>query len=132
MIEQLKEQLQHQRDRDEKLRMDVEAKLAEQKLELQSQLTRQKEEMEAKIDKMQAKIDKMQMEQQLVALQARLEALHAAKLLTDDELFAIEDTLVDSLESASDGSRLVQLIELSARLPRDATFARQLRRKVLS
>ncbi len=72
------------------------------------------------------------MQQQLPGLQARLEALHASKLLTDDESFVVEDALVDSLEVTSDGSRVVHLLALSAMLTGDATFARQLRRKVSS
>ena len=37
-------------------------------------------------------------EQRLAALQARLEALHAAKLLGDDELYALEDMVADFVE----------------------------------
>jgi hypothetical protein len=52
---------------------------------------------------MQAKVDGAAAarlrDQQLVALQGRLEALSAAKLLTDDELFAVEDVIADSTGS---------------------------------
>ena len=137
MTEQLKEQVQLQRDHDEKLRVEVEAKLAAQKLEtnteiakLHSKLAEQKQDMERKNLALQATIEKLRLEQQLPALQARLEGLHGARLLTEDELFLIEDALMDSLEPDSDGSRVAQLIALSVRLTGDAAFARQLRRKV--
>ena len=137
MTQQLKEQLQLQRDHDEKLRLEVEAKLTAQKLEtnrevakLHAKIAEQKQEMEREKLALQATIEKFRLEQQLPALQARLEALHGARLLTEDELFLIEDALVDSLELESDGSRVAQLIALSTRLTGDAAFARQLRRKV--
>ena len=80
---------------------------------------------------------------QVHALMARLEALHAAKLLSDDELFAIEDLLMDFAEvratlgivtmAAVHTNHLVgkvhKLISVSEAAPRDATLARQLRRK---
>jgi hypothetical protein len=67
---------------------------------------------------------------QLAALQSRIEAMHAAKLLSDDELFSIEDVIAD-LEVGSDDTRLGQLITLSSRMAGDAAFSRQIRRKIL-
>ena len=69
-------------------------------------------------------------EAQLEALQARLHALHASQLLSDDELFSIEDVIAD-LEVGSDDTRVEQLITLSGRMAGDGAFSRQIRRKIL-
>ena len=37
-------------------------------------------------------------EDQLAALQSQLQSMHGAKLLTDDELFSLEDAIVDCIE----------------------------------
>ena len=71
-------------------------------------------------------------DQQLIALQARLEALSAAKLLSDDELFAVEDVIGDSSGEASGDDQVAILLALSARMATDSAFARQLRRKVVA
>jgi hypothetical protein len=71
-------------------------------------------------------------DQQLIALQARLEALSAGKLLTDDELFAVEDVIADSSVEASGDDQVAMLLALSARMASDSAFARQLRRKVVA
>jgi len=71
-------------------------------------------------------------DQQLIALQARLEALGAAKLLSDDELFAVEDAIGDSSGEASGDDQVTMLLALSARMATDSAFARQLRRKVVA
>ena len=65
-------------------------------------------------------------DQQLVALQARLGALHEAKLLGDEEVFAVEDVIADC--DAQD-DRVSALLSLSAKMATDKAFARQLRRK---
>ena len=57
-------------------------------------------------------------------LQRRLEAVHAANLLSDEELYAVEDVVADGDEAS-----IAALISLSAKLVADAAFARQLRRK---
>ena len=80
---------------------------------------------------------------QATALQSRLEALHAAKLLSDEELYALEDCVADFFEAtagfdvvtmevvnASDAARKAhKLVTLSEKMPADAAFARQARRK---
>ena len=80
---------------------------------------------------------------QVAALQSRLEALHAAQLLSDDEFYCIEDCVADFLDAtasfdvvtmavinASDAARTAhKLITLSEKMPTDAAFARQARRK---
>ena len=63
------------------------AKMKEQKEELE----RQRKEMEAKLSPAVAISG-----EQLIRVQARLEKLHAAKLLTDDELFVMEVRTADS------------------------------------
>ena len=80
---------------------------------------------------------------QLAALQTRLEALHAAQLLTDDELYALEDMVADYLDlkasvgivsldvmqASENTERLLKLVVLSEGLGADAALARQARRK---
>ena len=65
-------------------------------------------------------------DQQLVALQSRLESLHAAKLLADEELFAVEDIIADC---DAEDDRVSALVTLSGKMAADKAFARQLRRK---
>ena len=69
--------------------------------------------------------------QQAVLLQVRLEALHSAQLLTDVELDAVEDIIADS-NDASSNDHVSALLALSAKMPRDRAFARQLVRKFVS
>eukprot|EP01043_Picozoa_sp_COSAG02_P023043 COSAG02_NODE_1218_length_13814_cov_250.988844_10_plen_139_part_00 len=80
---------------------------------------------------------------QVDALVARLEGLHAAKLLTDDEFFAIEDLVMDFVEAraalgvVTTGAvntvlvvgKVHKLVSVSKAARSDATLARQLRRK---
>eukprot|EP01045_Picozoa_sp_COSAG04_P017917 COSAG04_NODE_1621_length_6101_cov_11.014750_6_plen_97_part_00 len=82
-------------------------------------------------------------EEQLTALQSRLEAIHAAQLLTDDEVFALQDLCADFMavglvtadmtaEMASAhaaAAKLLQLVRLSEGIASDGSFARQARRK---
>ena len=69
--------------------------------------------------------------QQAVLLQVRLEALHSAQLLTDKELDAVEDIIADSNDASGD-DHVSALLALSAKMPRDRAFARQLVRKFVS
>jgi hypothetical protein len=73
----------------------------------------------------------LQSDRHLPTLQARVESLHAAKLLSDEELYAIWDVIADSVDTMSDDTRVLQLVELSARMLSDTVFSRQLRRKML-
>ena len=77
-------------------------------------------------------------EEQLAALQSRLQAMHGSKLLTDDELFSIEDAIVDCVEamptagaSASEVEKAAKMLLVSSKVASDSTLARQLRRKFL-
>ena len=97
--------------------------------------------MEAKMERMEAKLEakqradmdtlreaatKADQMRDLLALQARLETLHAAKLLADEELYAVEDIIAE--EDDADG-RVAALVTLSGKMAGDGAFARQLRRK---
>ena len=76
-------------------------------------------------------------EARLEALQVRVHALHAAELLTTDEVYTIEDTIGDFIESrptmlASDSTaeKVVKMALLSESISVDGSLARQLRRKL--
>jgi hypothetical protein len=151
MTEQLKA-VARMEARMDKQASEAKAEMEAQRLETRRQASEAKMEMEAQRlenDKlrtevaeasvraeMQAKVDGAAAarlrDQQLIALQARLEALSAAKLLTDDELFAVEDVIGDSSGEASGEDQVAMLLALSARMASDSAFARQLRRKVVA
>ena len=65
----------------EKAKQDVKSERAEMLAEMQKQLEKQREELTPQ---------EAVSTDQLVALEARLEKLHASKLLSDDELYAME------------------------------------------
>ena len=70
----------------------------------------------------------------LPAFGVRLQSLHESKLLTEAELFKLEDIIADSLEEESSGGgscgeQGAKLVLLSERMVGDAALARQLRRK---
>ena len=116
---------------------------------MRAELERQRTQMERQRSEMEAKLEVLTAPQEVVSAQqvevlgARLEALHAAQLLSDDELFAAEDSIADFIEAkASCGvvtmefvnanralGKAHKLVALSEGMPKDATFARQLRRK---
>ena len=79
----------------------------------------------------QAKVGQERQLAALPALQSRLQSLHASKLLADEELYKLEDTIADSLEEedAGSGGQVAKLIVFSERMAGDAALARQLRRK---
>ena len=121
-------------ERDDKAKQEMEAKLAEQKQEMEAK-------MEAKLGEMAPR--EAVSGQQIEALTARLEAVHGAKLLSDDELFAVEDCVADFIEAQASYDvvtmeavnancaigKVHKLVALGEGMPRDAMFARQLRRK---
>ena len=86
--------------------------------------------------------------EQLAALETRLDAMHEARLLSDDELFALEDICADYLElktstagvltqelacanprGAAAWAKLAKMVVLSEGTASDPRCARQLRRK---
>ena len=116
----------------------------------------EREHMEAKLEEQRQETTKLRLEmekrlapkevismEQVDAVTARLEALHAAQLLSDEELFALEDCMADFIEAqasydvvtmeAVNANRAIgrvhKLVALGEGMPRDAMFARQLRRK---
>jgi hypothetical protein len=124
----LMEQQRLMLDREDKLRQDAD-KLREQAAE-----ARGRAEMRAE---MQPKLAVEAIsDEQLAALQARLQSLHAAKLLTDDELYSIEDTIADCVEVKSTApvtmpavDQVLKILSLSESIAADGSLARQLRRK---
>lgn len=75
---------------------------------------------------------------QVALLLSRVQALHTAQLVTDEELYRIEEIIVDGCEidEAADGAgarngQVTKMVALSGRLAMDGVFARQLRRKFL-
>ena len=118
----------------EEQRQQMHDQMQEQRQQMQEQ-RQQVEELKAPQEAISA--------QQVEALTARLQALHAAQMLSDDELFAMEDCVADFLEAkASYGvltleavhahralSKVHKLLALGEGMADDAMFARQLRRK---
>ena len=88
----------------------IERLLAQQKDLMKQQRDEAKADMAAMEAKLNAKEVKMEAlraeltpptptaaitEEQLASLQSRLEALHTSKLLSDEELFSLEDSIID-------------------------------------
>ena len=83
--------------------------------------------------------------EQIASLGTKLEALHATQLLSDEELFTLEDTVADYVELQSSmgvvtlgaahairaADKLVKLVALSDHIVADGAFSRQARRKYL-
>jgi len=127
------------------------AKMEQQRQAMEAKMEQQRKELEVKMEQQKAELTALPpaaiTDEQLAALQARIEGLHAAKLLTDDELFVVEDIVADYVEltmSVADrvitrdticampaASKLDKLVGLSAAMAGDAAFARQARRKFL-
>ena len=137
-------------------RDELESKLkAEHKAEMQRQIAEMEARHKGEMDKLRAELtpapaQELVSAEQLSTLQARLEQLHAAQLLTDEELFALENLCSDFLEvkAATAGpltqelvyaspaklvvvSKLAKLVVASEGLASDGALARQVRRKFL-
>eukprot|EP01048_Picozoa_sp_COSAG05_P013046 COSAG05_NODE_1353_length_5111_cov_5.861931_3_plen_133_part_00 len=104
---------------------------------------RQRHEMETKLDEQRRVASAMSCvsEAQLELLQTRLGALHQAKLLSDDEIGALEDCIVDYIDYRSSlnpaaaeigvaAEKVKKMVGLSERMVKDGMLARQLRRKL--
>ena len=106
----------------------------------------EKAEMRAEIDQLRKELEPQHekvSDEQLAALQARLEAVHEAKLLSDEEFFALEDLCADFAElqptagpvtsetvrAAELADKVRRLVCVSEKMAADASFARQARRK---
>ena len=88
-----------------------------------SAMEAQRHEMQALLEQEREQNTKLREQVQIAALQSRVQALHTAQLLTDAELYAVEDIVGDG------GDQVAALLELSGRMVGDAAFSRQLRRK---
>jgi hypothetical protein len=144
MTEHLKDHLKEQRDHDEQVRRGLEAKVEAQRVEMDKL---REEAMQAKLELAEraaaeaerlqhaAKIEQLESvasrHQETIALQVRFEALHAAKMLSDVELHAVEDIIADSSDesSADSDGRVSAMLALSIKMPSDRAFARQVSRK---
>ena len=133
-----RQQLQEQMHEQRQLMQEQKQEMQEQRQQMQEQMKEQRQQIE-ELKAPQEAISAQQVE----ALTARLQALHAAQMLSDDELFALEDCIADFLEAkASYGvltleavhahralSKVHKLLALGEGVADDAMFARQLRRK---
>ena len=142
------------------IRHDAQAERDEMEAKMETRLAQARAEMEAKaradMDALREEMTPREQQpaisdEELIALQARLEALHAAELLAEAELFAVEDLVADFVDlqaavpdggvlsqeaiySAVGGScapavKLHKLVRLSNKMGSDAAFARQVKRK---
>lgn len=150
------EQQRMQLEREEKLeaqRREIDAKLEMQRREAEARQAQLAREMETKLEaqrqlarEMEAKLAPKPAvsDEQLLALQSRIEALHKAQLLSDDELYALEDISADYIDFKSSvggvvtgemaqgtetARKLLKLVALSEGMAADGAFARQARRK---
>jgi vacuolar-type H+-ATPase subunit I/STV1 len=138
-------------------RMDKQAAEAKAEMEAQREITeRQRHEMEAKLDEQRRQTEQQRQETrqvrdiayakscvsegQLEMLQTRLDALHQAKLLSDDQVGALEDCVADYIdccaslnpaatEISAAAEKVKKMIGLSEGMRKDGMLARQLRRK---
>ena len=99
------------------------------------------QDVEAKLEQQRRETEQQRQQTQVTALQSRVQALHAARLLGDEELYRLEDIIVDGCDidgaggdSSGEGGEsraavVAQMVALSERVVADGAFARQLRRK---
>ena len=120
--------------REDKIRQEAKAEKAEIGAKMEAKLQKMREDMAPK---------EAVPEAQIAALQARLAALHDAQLLSDEELFSVEDAIADFVEltslmgvitrevahTSAVVGKLIKLVALSGRITADGAFARQVRRK---
>ncbi len=132
------------------------AELASFMREQQTRDDKNRAEMDAKMEAMRAEMQKQREElappppqeavsaQRLAALQARIEQLRAGKLLSDEDVFAVEDLIGDFIELQASVplvtaemahthravGMVLKLVLLSEGLAADGSLARQLQRKV--
>jgi hypothetical protein len=121
----IREELELMMSTVEKQRQESEAKVEAQRKEIAVERKQMDVEREAAFE---AKVNS----QLTIALQARFEVLHAAQLISDEVLSAAEDAVAEEIVNGEpvDGSPTSKLIALSAKIPSDRAFARQLERKI--
>jgi hypothetical protein len=146
MFMEKQQRMQMERDaqaRAEKAELEAKFEAQRQQLEAkyEAQLEKQRQAMEAQLEqrlseaKPQAAADAI-VDEQLEAFQERLQSLLTAKLLTQDELAAVEDIVADCIEVCPTASveaecvdTTLRMLRLSEKMKVDGSFARQLRRK---
>jgi hypothetical protein len=138
------------------LRAEMDAKLEAQKQEMEQKLEQAQSEMgrlrEAVVEsrvreaeararsEVRAAIDArsnadMVSEEQLGVFQTRIQALHASQLLSEDELYSLEDVVADCIEHGGPGAstpaagQVTRMVALSEKMAVDGSLARQLRLK---
>ena len=146
------EQLKVQREHDERRYKEMDAKLEAQRQDLEAKLEAQRQEVERlrneKCEAQRQEVEKLcdeaklqrasnTIDENLDALQSRLQELHAAQLLSAEEISAIEDTISDCIDllltaTRMDGTvdKVVKLVNMSSKMKNDASFARQLKRRI--
>ena len=123
----------------------MEARMDKQAAEAKAEMDEQRRHMEQQRQEVQqvreiASAKGCVSEGQLEMLQTRLEALHQAKLLTDDEVGALEDCVADYIDCCSSlnpaaaeigaaAEKVKKMVGLSEGMGKDGMLARQLRRK---
>ena len=149
--------LREQRDEAKAERLAMEAKMEQLRAEAKAERDEIQAHMEARLERQRAELMPRPAQQavtevQLATLQARFERPHATKLVSDEELYALEDLVADWAEVqasmmgqvvtevmlyASAGNAFVpgmkvhKVLKISAVTPGDPSFARQVRRKFL-
>eukprot|EP01046_Picozoa_sp_COSAG06_P020202 COSAG06_NODE_1471_length_9351_cov_18.052637_12_plen_179_part_00 len=121
-----------------------------QRHDMETKLDQQRHEMETKLDEQRRETQQVRevasamscvSETQLELLQTRLDALHQAKLLSDDEIGALEDCIADYIDCRSSlnpaaaeigvvAEKVKKMVGLSEGMGKDGMLARQLRRKL--
>ena len=145
-------------ERDEQTQEKLQRHMEQRHEVLQQQMEAQAAQAKADMDKLRDEMTPREQppavtDDDLAALQQRATKLHAAQLLSDEELYAVEDLCADYVElqaSVSEGGVLTKdaiysavghscaaavkvhkLTQLSGKMGADAAFARQLKRKFL-
>ena len=144
MITFMREEREHMEQRMKEQQAEMETKLEQQRREME----RLRQESEGKAERLRLEMEKRLQEAkprpaseaitegQLEALQARLQTLHESKLLSEDDLCRLEDTIADCIEVMATADeqersveRTVRMAQLSEKMAVDPSLARQLRRK---
>ena len=123
------------------------AQFREERARFEAKFEAQRNEFEAKLEAQRHEIERQDAktcvsDAKLESLQERLDALHQAKLLTDDEMMALEDKIADFIDcrssvmvspreisAAAEGVR--KLVGMCEGMSKDGTLARQLRKRYL-
>ena len=154
MVSFMREEREQAKTERAEMEATLESKLAEQKAQMDAKLQQveeQKQVMVATVEmqRQQAELQRVRelasamscvSQGQLELLQTRLDALHQAKLLTDDEIGALEDCMTDYIDCRSSldpaaaeidvaAEKVKKMVGLSEAVGKDGMLARQLRRK---